>query len=458
MRKYILTLLILSVNYIHAQTSTASTGEGAMKISLKQAMDYAIANNGELKKSKIDVLISKETVKQTVAIGLPQVTLSAGLQYFVTVPGQWIANVFGQPGQGPDYIFLQFQQKVASSGTVAVNQLIFDGSYIIGLKATKEFLNMSKLLEAKSNYDVQVNVSKAYLMVASTKMSLDLLRANIKVLSKSLSDITALNKEGFTEDLDVKRVKLALSNLTVQEQKLVHAISTLTNVLKVQMGMPVSTVVELTDDIETIDKNMATTGYENSKFNASLRPEYSILNQSIKLGELDKRRYKMGYVPQLFGFYQHQQSTQRPEFNFFKSNLTPNNNWVPSDLVGLQFQWKIFDGFSGASKIKEVQHKINKAKVDLETFANASELEFINAKATFELQLKQAALQKENMDLAKEIYEKSNLKFKEGVGSSLEIVQAETELKTAQNNYLNSVYDLVIAKIEYYKSIGKPLN
>jgi outer membrane protein TolC len=166
----------------------------------------------------------------------------------------------------------------------------------------------------------------------------------------------------------------------------------------------------------------------------------------------------MGYVPQLFGFYQHQEATQRPEFNFFKSNLTPNNNWVPSDLIGLQFQWKIFDGFSGASKIREVQHKIDKAKVDLETFANASELEFINAKATFELQLKQAAVQKENMDLAKEIYEKSNLKFKEGVGSSLEIVQAETELKTAQNNYLNSVYDLVIAKIEYYKSIGKPLN
>lgn len=430
----------------------------AKSMSLKEAINYALQHNPELKKSQFDVSISRETVKQTVAIGLPQVSITGGYQHYNRIPGNWIKNFAPTPG-APEYIFLQFQQQINSSGTLGINQLIFDGSYLVGLKATKQFVDMSKFLEAKTAYDVQINVSKAYLMVASTRMSIQLIDNNIAVLEKSASDVKALFEEGFSEELDYKRLQLSLNNLNVQKQKLAGTVDLLMNLLRLQMGMDLGEALTLSDDIESIDTYIRSAeGNATPTWSANLRPEFQVLNQAIVLGKLDKKRYQMGFLPRLVGFYQHQQMTMRPEFNFFQSNLTPNNNWVPSDLFGLQIQWTLFDGLNSQSKIREVQYKINKAETDLQAFENAAGMEWKNAQNMVMLQLQQAALQKENMNLAQDIYQKTQIKFQEGVGSTLEMTQAESELKNAQINYLNAVYDLVMAKIDYNKATGKPLN
>lgn len=455
MIKYIAIGLMLFINtMVNAQSEKNSNSE---KLSLVQAIDYALKNNADLVKANIDVDISKETVKQTVAIGLPQISTSAAYQHYLTVPGQWIKNFAYQPGS-PEYIFLQFQQKVNSTANISVNQLLFDGSYLVGLKATKEFLNMSKFVKNQTEAQLISNVTKSYLAVVSTELNIELLESNIETVKKSLHDVTAMYEEGFTEDLDVKRLKLSLSNLEVEKQKLDNAVLFLKNSLKVQIGMPVSRKIELTDKIETVDEKITMMEADNmEKFDASMRPEYSILDQAIRLGKLDKQRYQTGFLPRLVGFYQHQEMTMRPEFNFFESNLTPNNNWVPSDVVGLQIQWTLFDGLSTASKIREVQYKIDQAQIDLDNFKNAASMQYNNAIQTYKVRVEQAKIQKSNLNLANEIHEKTLLKLKEGVGSTLEISQAETELKAAQINYINALYDLVIAKIDYYNSIGKKI-
>lgn len=445
-----------SVNSNKVELVTTPTVKSGM--SLKEVINYALQNNPELKKSKFDVSISKETVKQTVAIGLPQVTASGAYQYYNRIPGNWIKN-FAPTAGAPEYIFLQFQQQINSTGTLGVNQLLLDGSFFVGLKATKQFVDMSKFIEAKTEYDVQVNVSKAYLMVASTRMNIELLESNIAVLEKSASDVKALYEEGFSEELDYKRLQLSLNNLKVQKQKLENTVEMLINVLKLQMGMDLTESLELSDDIQSIDGYIRMNDISNaSSWSPNVRPEFHILNQAITLGKLDKKRYQMGYLPKLVGFYQHQQMTMRSEFNFFESNLTPNNNWIPSDLFGLQIQWTLFDGLNAQSKIREVQYNIDKAEIDLKAFENAASMEWKNAQNTYNIQLEQAANQKANLDLAQDIYDKTQIKFQEGVGSTLEITQAESELKNAQINYLNAVYDLVLAKIDYHKAIGKPLN
>jgi outer membrane protein TolC len=154
------------------------------------------------------------------------------------------------------------------------------------------------------------------------------------------------------------------------------------------------------------------------------------------------------------GFLQHQRITNRSEFNFFQSNLTPNNDFIPSTLFGLNLSIPVFDGLRKQSQIMDVRLRREKTMNDLKNFENYANLEFNNAKNTYEVNLKQAAELKLNMDLAKEIYDKSNIKFNEGVGSSLEIIQAETDLKTAQTNYMNALYDLSVSKIEYKRSLG----
>ena len=448
MKKYLIVLAVGSIGMLKAQTSTT------VQMSLKQAIESAESKNIDVRKSSTDVDMAMETVKQTAAIGLPQISASAGYNQFITIPGQYVKNF---TGQGPEYIKLVFSQKISSTVGISANQLIFDGSYLVALKATKDFLNLSTLLNAKTKNDVQFNVAKAYLMVATTEKNITVVDANIAVLEKSLKDLKEVNKEGFAEKLDVQRLSLALGNLNIQKEKLSNAVSMLKNVLKLQMGMDINTNLELTDNIEQINDQIKMSEVEKNKFDSKLRIEYQILDQSIRLGNLDKKRYQMGYLPRLVGFYQFQKSTNRPEFNFFQANLPINNSWITSQMVGVQLQLSIFDGLAGASKIRETQLKINKAKLDLENFNNAANMQFNNAQKSYETQLKQAEIQKENLDLAKQIFETATTKYNEGVGSSLEVMQADTDLKTSQNNYLSAVYDLVMAKIDYYQSTGKTI-
>jgi outer membrane protein TolC len=169
---------------------------------------------------------------------------------------------------------------------------------------------------------------------------------------------------------------------------------------------------------------------------------------------LEEKRYKVGKYPTLVGFLQHQQTTQRPEFNFFQSNLTPNNNWVPSSAFGLNLSMTLFDGLRSKAAITDVKLRRTKTLNDIKTFQNAANMEYENALKTYQTQLEMVAVQKQNVQLANNIYASTVFKYKEGVGSALELLQAETDLKTGQANYLNALYDLVMAKLDLKKALG----
>ena len=438
-------------------SSALLQAQDTISMTLSEAFNYAKQHNGTYLNAQKDVLLSNETVRQTVAIGLPQISATGSYQQFLTVPGSWIKNFVTAPG-APDYIFLKFQQEFVSSANVAVNQLLWDGSYLVGLQATGEFVKMSKLAEAKSLRDLENNISKAYITAVSTQKNLDLIETNMRLLERSLFEVSQLNKEGFAEKLDVERLELNLANLKLQRQKLQNAILVTVNLLKMQMGMPMETQLKLSNNLDQLESTINLSDADVSNFSSANRIENRLLEQAIILSKLDQKRYKFSALPSLFAFYQHQESTQRPEFNFFKSNLTVNNSWVPSDVWGLSLRMPIYGGGATRSKIRETPIKIEKAQNDLSTFQRYATLEYQNSKNTYLQNLQSVEIQKQNLALAQKIYDKSMAKFKEGVGSTLEITQAEAELRTANNAYLNSLYDLLVSKIELKSAIGQSIN
>jgi outer membrane protein TolC len=322
------------------------------------------------------------------------------------------------------------------------------------LKAAREVMDLSRTMASKTRQDVTLNVSKAYLMTLTLQKNIALINSNIALLEKSLSDVKALNKEGFAEKLDVQRLEFSLTNLKVNREKLSLAAAAALNLLKVQIGMPVETPLTLTDDLETLDKTIPV---GNEAFNIKNRFEYQLLNQSLSISFLEEKRYKVGKYPTLVGFLQHQQTTQRPEFNFFQSNLTPNNNWVPSSAFGLNLSMTLFDGLRSKAAIADVKLRRTKTLNDIKTFQNAANMEYENALKTYQTQLEMVAVQKQNVQLANNIYTSTVFKYKEGVGSALELLQAETDLKTGQANYLNALYDLVMAKLDLKKALGNDI-
>ncbi len=444
-RLYIIWLLVVGA-------TLKVTAQDTAQLSLQQAVDYAKSNSFLIKNAQADVNLSHQKVNEIKSIGLPQVNASGNFTQYVTIPGSYVPNFFAQPGS-PEFIFIQFQQKYAASGTVTASQLLWDGTYLMGLKAATEFVNLSKLLESKAEIDLETNVTKAYLMALTTKKNLELINQNLSTLEKSLSDIAALYKEGFAENLDVQRLEFAVMNLRVQRDKLITAIEVTLNLLKFQIGMPINQPVKLSDDLETLDQTLPF-NLPTSEISAKNRIEYQLLNQSLALSYYDEKRYKLGYLPSLSAFISHQQSTNRPEFNFFQSNLTPNNNFIPATLWGLNLNVPIFDGMRKEAQRKSVVFERNKTLNNIKNFENAFQLEYLNASKTYENNLDQVMAQNNNLQLAQNIYEVTLAKYKEGVGSTLEITQAENDLKTAQINYLNAIYDLIISKVELKKSLG----
>lgn len=423
-------------------------------LSLSQAIAYAEKNSPVLQNAQTDVEIARQTVNTIKSSGLPQVNASAGYSDYIQIPGSYVKNFLGG---NPEYLFFRFQQKYAANATIGLNQLLFDGTFFIGLKAAQDYVNLSQTFEIKSLNDLHMAVAKAYLLALTTAKNIDLINSNLSTLEKSLKDVTSLNEEGFAEKLDVQRLQLAVSNLKIQREKLLNAVVITQNLLKLQIGMDISNNIQLTDDLETVNGSIPLAETVSNSFDAKKRVEYQLLNQSLGLSFLDEKRFKYGYFPTLVGYLQHQQTTNRSEFNFFKSNLTPNNDFIPSTIWGLSLNIPVFDGFRKRSQIMDVRLRREKTMNDIRNFENAAKLEYSNSKLTYEVNLKQAEELKLNLDLAKEIYDKSNIKFNEGVGSTLEIVQAENDLKTAQTNYMNALYDLVVSKLELKRATGESI-
>ena len=352
---------------------------------------------------------------------------------------------------------MQFQQEYQSSSSLNVSQLLFDGTYLVGLQATKAFLELNELLKLKTQTDMHLAVSKSYLTALSTQKNLRLIDANIQLLAKNRQDVVELYKEGFAESLDVDRLTLALNNLNLQRDRLENTIEITKNALKIQMGMPVESSIELTDSIETLEELLLVEESNLGTFSPNNRIEHKVLNQGILLNNLDKKRFKASSLPSIIAFYQFQKNTNRSDFNFFQANLAKNNDWVPSSMYGASVKLPIFAGGLTRSKIKEIDIKLKKTKNEMDNFDRFAILDYTNAKQSYGLAIKIVVNQKENVALAQRIFDKSTIKYKEGVGSTLEVIQAQTDLQSAFNNYMNALNDLVLAKIDYRNACGKTL-
>ncbi|MFY7849444.1 MAG: TolC family protein [Bacteroidia bacterium] len=432
----------------------AAAGD-TLRLTLKEALSMAEKNNLSHRNTITDIGLAQQKVKEVQSIGLPQVNAAASFNQYVRIPGSYIPNF---TGQGPDFIFIAFQQKYAASANIQASWLMYDGTYLLGLRAAKEFVQVSRLLAEKSETDLEQNVTRAYALCLNTVKNLELIDQNRRMLEKNLSDIKEIYAAGFAEKLDVDRLQLSLDNLSVQREKLLTVVAMTQNMLKMAMGIAMDQPIVLTEDLETFEKSILVDGNGDAALQPSARIEHQLLNQTLRLSFYDEKRYKVGYTPTLVGFVTHQRNTNRPEFNFLESNLPINNTWVPATIWGLNLSVPIFDGFRKQSQIRQVQLNRDKTLNQIQEFERFAGMEYINARQSWVTALQAVEVQRKNKDLAERIYEQVNTKFREGVGSTVEILSAETELKNAQIQYLNALYELSLSKIDLKKALGQRIN
>lgn len=428
-----------------ALDAKAQLSDTVANFSLQEAIEYAQRNQSAVQNAKIDEEIASNTVKQTIGIGLPQVNGSVNFQDFIKVPTNLIpGEIFGQPGE---LIPVQFGVKYQSSLGLELNQLIFDGSYLVGLQASKTYKELSSKSLKRSRIETAVAVSKAYYSVLVSNEQLSLLDANLLRLKKSLNDTKALYANGFVEKIDVDRLTVLNNNLETERENVIRLLDLNVNLLKFQMGMSVKSKLTLKDSIAGLQVVQTfavsdTAAYKN-------RIEYSLLETQKKLNELDLKRYKSQFLPSLSAFG----STSQNALSNSLGTLFERS--FPATLIGFRLAVPIISGGIKLYQVRNAKLEILKTENNLINLRNGINLEVEQAQTTYRNGLKSLENQNRNMDLAQEVLRVTKIKYEQGVGSSIEVTTAETSLKEAQNNYINALYELLINKVNMDKALGK---
>jgi outer membrane protein TolC len=274
------------------------------------------------------------------------------------------------------------------------------------------------------------------------------LDANIERIRKIFDDTKALNKAGFVEKLDVDRLELTYNNLLTEKEKVDRLIGLSETLLKFQMGYPIQDPITLSDGLKAEQIQDISSG--ESKPNYSSRPEFMLLESQQKINELDLKRYKLQHLPSLFAYGAYQRNAQRTKFDLFDTE----QEWFPIGLIGATLNVPIFNGGQKYYRIQQAKINLLKTSNTMNMLKSAIDMETTAAGVAYKNAFVSLQTQQKNKELAKSIFDTSKKKYEAGVGSSIELLNAETSLKEAETNYLSAVYDLIIAKIDLDKAQG----
>jgi outer membrane protein len=417
-------------------------------LSLQEALNYAYQNQVDVKNAQIDVEISRNKVKETVAIGLPQVNGTASLQRFLDIPTQLVPAQFFNPNAGPnDFAPVKFGTNYNLSYGVEASQLLFDGNYLLGLQAASVYKELTVKALERTKIETSVSVSKAYYSVLVYRKRLELLNANVDRLKKTLDDTRAYYKNGFAEKIDEDRLSVLYNNLTTELANVTRMVDLSLSLLKFQIGMPVDAELNLTDNMESLQLQEAALQVE--AVNLDNRVEYGLIKTQLRLNELDYKRNVVTRAPSLLAFASFSRNAQNNEFSKLNSTV------YPTSVVGLQLNVPLIGSGKKWYQTKQAKLAVEKSKNDLAGLENAIRLESSSKQIAYNNSVASLENQKKNMELAREVVRVTKAKYDQGVGSSLEVTTAETSLKEAETNYIGSLYDAVIAKIELDKAYGR---
>lgn len=414
---------------------------------LQQCIDYALNHQATYQNSKLDVEIAKAKVGEIRGIGLPQIKGSGTFLRNIDVQKQFVpANAFNPMASKTEVMPLGFGLPYSNLGQISVTQLIFDGSYIVGLQATKTYLSLSEKAVDASKAAIIQNVKKAYLGVLVSQERIKLLDLNIARLDSNLKNLIALNKSGFVENIDADRLEVQLNNLKIEKQKIENFGTLSILALKFQIGMPLTESLSTTETLDTYksDMNIAESAivYEN-------KPEYTLLNIQKRASELELKNLRYGRFPTLAAFGNLGANT-----GSFDMKGVFNNTYYQFSNIGLSLSVPIFDGTQRYYKMSSAKVKIKKSENDLLNLKNAIDMQAASAKINLDNNKKSLENNERNMNLAKKVLDISSKKYNAGVGSSLEITNAESEYKTAYVNYYTTLYDCLINKVDYDYAVG----
>lgn len=455
MRKRLLPVLFLLLIIGSPATHAQSTSEApALFYSLDDCIEFALKNQLTIQNAIIDENIAEEQVRGFRGLGLPQISGSLSVTDQEIVPTVGVPQDQFVPGGDPNVVQnIKFGIQWSADASLTINQMLFDGSFFVGLEASRRLQDLQRVNTKRTKVETAYQVSTAYYTVMVAEKQMKLLDVNIEQVKDLLFNTNALNQEGFVEKIDVDRLRINYQNLLTEREKVENQVKTTKQLLKFQMGMDLDTDLYLTDTISDPDQIPPFQGAQAEGSFHNKRIEYQLLATRRDLQILNQRRFRVSRLPSLYLFAQGNYQAFRVNFDFFDTN----QEWFPALVFGVSLNIPIWDGFQTSAQIQETGWNIKKIENEMRQFQQAVNLEVSTARISIENAYKTLETRKKTMELAEEILRVSRIKYEEGVGSNLEVINDESQLRQSQNQYLTALYEYYLANIDLEKAKGELL-
>ncbi len=441
-------LLILTSQLLSVLVSSGQDNARVLKLSLSGAKEYAVENNRAVQSSKLDILLANKKIWENLAQGFPQFNITANYLHQFVVPEISLGPYLDQNAlpDGPltkqDFINAYkdsppFKLGVMDNATIdfTLSQLIFNGQYITGLHATKIVKQLSEKALEKISDQTKESVAGTYYLILVLRENLKLLKESEESLGRMYDEMKKMNEQGLNEETDADQVNVSRSNIITMMTSIGLGEETSMKLLKYQLGVGFETPVELTDSLPGIIAEA------NLRY---LAPQQFILNNSIdyqmaglqeKISGILLNLEKSKYLPSVSAFYRHEEQTNQPAFNF-----------AVKDLIGATLTLPIFSSGMQSSRVSQAKYNLQKADLTRADAEQGLTMEFETARNTYQTAYSNFTTNRESMLLSKKIYDRTVIKYHEGVSSSFELAQNQNQFLTAETNYYNSMLSLLSAK------------
>lgn len=442
--KLILTLLLFA-SILQAQDQKES-----FSFTLEQAIEHAIKNNYSVINANRDVEAAKQKKWETTTIGLPQINGNVAYQNNFQIQRSIVPAEFfgGEPGE---FAEVAFGTKHTMAASATLSQLIFDGSYLVGLQSAKTYLQISENAKVKTAQQIREMVINSYGNVLLSDESISILQKNKTILEKTLSDTREIYKNGFIEEENVEQLQINLSSVNsslenVKRQKIIAI-----DMLKLLLGIKLESELVITDKLEALTQNNVDLVLLKEEFNVSNNIDYQIGQNSLRSKELLLKLERSKALPSLGAAVNFGYNAFNDQFQFFSQN----QKWLNYSNLGLSLNVPIFSSGGRSSRTQQAKIALEQSKTQLTETEQKLKLEFERAKSDYEFSLEQLTTSKSNLNLAERIENKNQIKFKEGLSSSFDLTQAQEQLYAAQQKYLEAMLSVINKKAALEKLFNK---
>ena len=434
MKKIILLLAFTSYSFSQGEVTS---------LSLSDAVEYGIENNRNLVNAEREIKMAYKERWKTIAIGLPNVTLDLNYLNYLELPTSLIpAEFFG--GQKGEFSEIQFGTEQAAIGSVRMEQLLFDGSWLVGLEYSKIYLATSENFYEKTFLEVRESIVKLYSLVVTYNEGILLLENNLINFRKDLFEVTELYKNGFEEIENVEQIKITLAQAELSLLQAKKTRENQTNLLKLVLGIDLEDNLILTTSINDFiaDNIIFSNSFED--FNTDKNIDVKISQNIFDTKRIEYKLEKSKQLPKISGFLSGTYTGNNNEFDF----TNKSQNWFGSSVLGVNLEIPVFNAFKLNVSSQKAKIAMNQAMTNLEEQEEKTQAKVQEKLNDYQLAIRTLNVSEQNMRLSVSIEEKNSIKFFEGIVSSFEFRQAQLQLLDSQQKYLNSVLELISIKTE----------